>query len=164
MPAPRNLRAVAEGDPGHRGPAALADVVAAPSIPPAEPVWEVLFPLDDLESRTCRAVCEHEWQGIVPLLDSMGLLCGALDVAVLQEYCVCMARIAQCERYISKRGLVIEGRVKGADVRNPAITAVAQYRTQLARLVQHLGLSPNARDGIHRAGPPAGGESSPWSS
>jgi P27 family predicted phage terminase small subunit len=149
MPARRNLRAVPEGDPGHRGKRKLAGKLDVRKAKPVEPDWAALFPEGgDAETRDLLEATAHaEWSAVVPVLHGSGLLAGPLDVQALADYCVCVARIQQCERDVTVRGLVVKGR-EGTVVRNPSITSATQYRTQLRSLISSLGLSPAARDGM----------------
>jgi hypothetical protein len=59
---------------------------------------------------------------------------------------VCVARIDQCERRLSRDGLLLLGE-RGWQ-KNGASTVVGQYRQQLARYIGELGLSPSARGRI----------------
>ncbi|MFF3457040.1 P27 family phage terminase small subunit [Streptomyces sp. NPDC002730] len=57
-----------------------------------------------------------------------------------------MARIDQVERDLSERGLMVAA--ERGPVENGAATIAAQYRTQLARYIRELGLSPSTRTAI----------------
>ncbi|MGW1277593.1 P27 family phage terminase small subunit [Streptomyces tsukubensis] len=76
-----------------------------------------------------------------------------MDTSTLTDYCVCIARIDQCEREISANGILMLGE-RGWQ-KNGATTIVGQYRTQLARYIGELGLSPSARG---RLTPPENGD------
>lgn len=147
-PKPKpTLQLVREGNPGHQK---LTDPVVVPPAEFAEPDWLEWWPatrdkeLQRVNSRA-RDVARREWRRVVPVLEkSVGL--GGLDANLLAEYCICVARIDECEREISRRGLLVSAdRADRGLVRNPATTVVAQYRTQLARYIGELGLSPSAR-------------------
>ncbi|WP_326811564.1 P27 family phage terminase small subunit [Streptomyces scopuliridis] len=64
----------------------------------------------------------------------------------MKDLCVCVARIDQAERDLSERGLMVTA--ERGTVKNGAATIAAQYRTQLARYIRELGLSPSARTAI----------------
>lgn len=64
-------------------------------------------------------------------------------MTVLHDYCVCVARIDQCERGLSHDGLLMLGE-RGWQ-KNGLTTIVGQYRGQLRSYIGELGLSPSAR-------------------
>lgn len=143
-PRPRPaLSVVREGNPGHRP---VEDSLKLPPAELAEPDWADTF-LDGSEAEQAavarlRLVASREWQRIVPVLEvSAGL--AAVDTTVLLDYCVCVARIDQCERGLSREGLLMHGE-RGWQ-KNGLTTIVAQYRTQLKAYIGELGLSPSAR-------------------
>jgi len=144
---------VREGNPGRRP---VKEGVRLPPTDLSEPNWLDVFPttadLDQRETNTrCREMARREWRRVVPILTvSAGL--GAVDLTVLTDYCVCVARIDQCERDLSTRGLLMEGE-RGWQ-KNGSTTIVGQYRQQLARYIGELGLSPSARG---RLTPPESG-------
>ncbi|AYG81836.1 hypothetical protein DWB77_04003 [Streptomyces hundungensis] len=72
---------------------------------------------------------------------------------------VCVARIDQAERDLSERGLIVTA--ERGTVKNGAATIAAQYRTQLARYICELSLSPSARTAI-TAPEPEGDDSGVW--
>jgi P27 family predicted phage terminase small subunit len=74
----------------------------------------------------------------------MGL--AEVDTDLVRDYCICIARVDQCERDISTRGMIIEG--ERGWMKNGSTTVVAQYRTQLKSYIRELGLSPSARASI----------------
>jgi P27 family predicted phage terminase small subunit len=86
---------------------------------------------------------------VVPVLTvSAGV--AEVDLNVLHDYCVCVARIDQCERALSRDGLMMQG--ERGWMKNGHTTIVGQYRQQLRSYVVELGLSPSARVKL----PPAG--------
>jgi len=141
------LQVVREGNPGKR------PVPESVKLPPAdldEPDWTDVFPVvrdKDLQAlnRRAREMARREWRRVVPVLKhAVGLT--AVDVTLLHDYCVCVARIDQCERDLSIRGLLMEGE-RGWQ-KNGATTIVSQYRAQLKVYIRELGLSPSARTGF----------------
>ena len=88
----------------------------------------------------------------MPILKTAAGL-GAVDAHLLQDYCVCVARLDEAERDISTRGALMLGE-RGWQ-KNGYTTIAAQLRTQLARYIGELGLSPSSRT---RLAPPKGGE------
>jgi P27 family predicted phage terminase small subunit len=152
-PAPKPyLQVVREGNPGQR------KVEPGVVLPPAdldEPDWLDTFPIvpdpdEQAVNRRAREVARREWRRVAPVLKhSAGL--AEVDATLLHDYCVCVARIDQCEREISTGGLLIKGE-RGWQ-KNGATTIVGQYRTQLRSYIGELGLSPSART---RLTPPKG--------
>lgn len=148
------LQVVREGNPGHRP---IADPVVVPPAELPEPDWLEVWPATrDREqqavNRRAREVARAEWRRVVPVLEKAAGL-GAVDAMVLRDYVVCCARIDEGERDISRRGALVLGE-RGWQ-KNGWTTIVGQYRTQLARYIGELGLSPSART---RLAPPKGGE------
>lgn len=148
------LQVVREGNPGHRP---LREGVRIPPVELVEPDWLEVWPAvrDKVQqdvNRRAREVARREWQRVVPvLLHTAGL--GAVDATILADYCVCVARIDECEREISRRGMLIEG--ERGWMKNGATTVAGQYRTQLKAYIGELGLSPSART---RLTPPKGSD------
>jgi P27 family predicted phage terminase small subunit len=138
------LQVVREGNPGHRP---IPESVVIPPAELDEPDWQDVWPpvtdkAQQAVNRRAREVARKEWRRVVPVLkNSAGL--GAVDAMILADYCICVARIDECERDISRRGMLIEGE-RGWQ-KNGATTVAGQYRTQLARYIGELGLSPSAR-------------------
>lgn len=147
LPGPKPqppLQLVRKGNPGKRP---VREGVKLPPSELVEPNWMETFPgvVDpDQEgvNERCRIVAHREWARVVPVLKHTAGL-AAVDATVVLDYCVCVARIDQCEREISERGLLWRGE-RGMQ-KNGATTIVGQYRQQLARYVGELGLSPSAR-------------------
>jgi P27 family predicted phage terminase small subunit len=99
---------------------------------------------------------------VTPTLDVMGML-AAVDLVALADWCVCVARLEECEREITRLGLVLEGE-RGWQ-RNGAAIIAAQYRQRLGHLSAQFGLSPLARDqlrGDTRAAPVGAEVDSPF--
>jgi P27 family predicted phage terminase small subunit len=95
----------------------------------------------------CREVAAEEWRRIVPILEVAAGI-GEVDHSTVKDLCVCVARIDQAERDPSERGLMVTAE-RGA-VKNGVATIASQYRSQLARYISELGLSPSARSAITR--------------
>lgn len=142
-----SLQVVREGNPGHR------PVTEGVKLPPAEleePDWLETFPavrdkFRQVENKRAREVARREWRRVVPVLKYTAGL-AAVDFAALQDYCICVARIDQCEREISRNGLLMEGE-RGMQ-KNGATTIVSQYRAQYKVYLREFGLSPSARVNI----------------
>jgi len=148
------LQVVREGNPGHRP---VKDPVVVPPAELAEPDWLDIWPAvrektQQAVNRRAREVARAEWRRVVPVLQTSAGL-GAVDLTVLRDYCVCVARIDECERDISTNGMKQLGE-RGWQ-KNGATTVVGQYRTQLKAYIGELGLSPSART---RLTPPKGAE------
>ncbi len=147
------LQVVREGNPskGRVDPG-----VVLPLAELAEPDWQETFPTvrekgQQTLNRRAREVARREWRRVVPVLQHAAGL-AAVDASLLLDYCVCVARIDQCERELSTNGLVMLGE-RGWQ-KNGATTVVSQYRAQLKVYIRELGLSPSAR----RSLTPPGGE------
>lgn len=146
------LQVVREGNPGKR------PIEEGLKLPPAEleePNWQETFPTVKSKSlqeinRRAREVARREWRRVVPVLKYTAGLAD-VDAAALHDYCVCVARIDQCEREISKNGMLLLGE-RGWQ-KNGATTVVSQYRAQYKTYLREFGLSPSARVGIK---PPEG--------
>ena len=154
-PAPKpHLQVVREGNPGKRP---VEPGVVLPPSDLEEPDWLDTFPTvpdpdEQAVNRRAREVARREWRRVVPVLKhSAGL--ADVDTQLVLDYCICVARIDQCERVISTGGLLIRGE-RGWQ-KNGATTIVGQYRTQLRAYIGELGLSPSART---RLTPPKGGD------
>jgi P27 family predicted phage terminase small subunit len=102
------------------------------------------------DAARCRQVASREWRRVVPVLQKTAGL-AAVDETVLTDYCVCVARIDQGERSLSRDGALMLGE-RGWQ-KNGWTTIVGQYRTQLKAYIGELGLSPSARG---RLQPPDG--------
>lgn len=100
--------------------------------------------------KRARDRAKAEWTRIVPLLAKTAGL-SDVDRLVVQDYCVTVARLEECERRISLDGLVVMG--QRGTCRHPLTSVAAQYRTQLKTYIGELGLSPSARG---RLDPPVG--------
>lgn len=149
------LSIVRAGNPGKRP---LPNAVKLPPADLVEPDWLDTFPDEGLAddqyepNERARAVASREWRRVVPVLEhTVGL--AAVDVQLLLDYCVCVARIDQCERLLSTEGLLMRGE-RGWQ-KHGATTIVGQYRTQLRAYIGELGLSPSARTGMK---PPKGSD------
>ncbi|MEU7861187.1 phage terminase small subunit P27 family [Nonomuraea sp. NPDC049141] len=153
MPGKRPaLAVVREGNPGKR-PVEMG--VILPPAELAEPDWQETFPTvrdkaQQTLNRRAREIARREWRRVVPVLKHTAGL-AEVDATLLSDYCVCVARIDQCERDLSTRGLQVEGE-RGWQ-KNGATTIVSQYRAQLKVYIRELGLSPSARTGLK---PPGG--------
>ncbi|GAA4934016.1 P27 family predicted phage terminase small subunit [Nonomuraea thailandensis] len=141
------LQVVREGNPGKR------PVKAGVVVPPgdlAEPDWREVFPASKNrairgENIRARNVARREWRRVVPVLTKTAGL-GDVDEALVRDYCVCVARLDQCERAISREGMLMAGE-RGWQ-KHGATTIASAYRAQLKVYIRELGLSPSARAGI----------------
>lgn len=166
------LQVIREGNPGHR------PVEPGVMLPPGEltePRWADVFPApqklsaSDIggdaaaaelvarllnrgsrsDAERARRVAAVEWQRVVPVLTrSAGL--ADIDVATVRDYCVCVARIDQGERALSRGGVLMLGE-RGWQ-KSGWSTILGQYRSQLRVYIRELGLSPSARRGIEAPG------------
>lgn len=130
-------------------PAAKEGVIVPRAIL-AEPNWSDVFkssadPAVEPANVRCREVASEEWRRIVPILEVTAGI-GEVDHTTVKDLCICVARIDQAERDLSERGLIVTA--ERGTVKNGAATIAGQYRTQLARYIRELGLSPSARASI----------------
>lgn len=147
-PKPPRLKVI-EGNPGKRP---IPESPKPPPIAPREPTWSRILHGDAEDVRQARRDARAEWRRVVPVLDGLGLLT-QVDALTLTDYCVCWARLVQCERALSSEGLVVEvwqldadgETVRTAIRRNPKSTTANQYRSQLRFYVGELGLGPSSR-------------------
>jgi P27 family predicted phage terminase small subunit len=155
------LQVIREGNPGH---AKIPDSVILPPEELVEPDWSEAFPsVPDLEfqavNRRAREVARRTWRRVAPVLvKAMGL--ADVDEDIVRDYCICIARIDQCERDISTRGMLVEGE-RGWQ-KNGSTTVVSQYRSQLKTYIRELGLSPSARASIPPAKGPGDDDGDPF--
>lgn len=161
--APAVLKAV-KGNPGKRP---IPDVPRLDPQAPNEPDWVEILPGGDDGLVEVRADASTMWRTVVPQLDGHGLLALA-DVGALIEACVVWARILECERALSREGLMLEVKKRGRDgttwtewERNPLSVTVKEYRIAWARSVDQLGLAPASRNKLGAGRPPGDGED-PW--
>jgi P27 family predicted phage terminase small subunit len=148
------LQVVREGNPGKT---AIPETLVLPPAELEEPNWLDTFPAvraKDVQSanRRAREVARREWRRVVPVLRYAAGL-AEVDATLLLDYCVCVARLDQCERELSTTGLLILGE-RGWQ-KNGATTIASQYRAQLKVYIRELGLSPSARASFT---PPKGGD------
>ncbi|MFD7313963.1 phage terminase small subunit P27 family [Streptomyces sp. NPDC059883] len=141
------VQRVREGNPSKTP---IKEGVVIPRAILAEPDWSGVFapsPFAEVETANarCREVASQEWRRVVPVLEVAAGI-GEVDHASVKDLCVCVARIDQAERDLSERGLMVTA--ERGTVKNGAATIAAQYRTQLARYIRELGLSPSARAAI----------------
>src|SRR5689334_12400495 len=80
------------GFPGHHGKDAPNHV------PPGVPKCPSNLP----------PAAKKEWARVSEALDELGLLTH-LDRAALADYCLCWARLQECEDDITKRGVLVDG-------------------------------------------------------
>jgi P27 family predicted phage terminase small subunit len=151
------LQVVREGNPGKRP---IAEGLRLPPGELREPNWQDVFPVvrdkdRQAANRRCREVARREWRRVVPVLQQAAGL-SAVDAAALHDYCVCVARIDQCERELSHNGLLMLGE-RGWQ-KNGVTTIVSQYRAQYRVYLREFGLSPSARVSITPPGDGDGGD------
>jgi P27 family predicted phage terminase small subunit len=146
-PARPNLQLLREGNPGHRTRERLERGLKLPPAAPPEPDWTLRFgPVRgdrrlSAEATRARERARREWRLVVPVLDAMGML-ASIDAHVLEDWCTLVARLDQCERDITRRGLILEATGR----RNPATMAAQGIRQRITKLEERLGLTPLARD------------------
>lgn len=161
------LQLIREGNPGHRTKGQLRRGLRLPRGAPPEPNWTSRFgPVRGnaeltAAARRCRERAREEWRRVVPALDAVRLL-APVDLVVLEDWCTCVARLDQCEREVTRLGLVVKGE-RGWQ-RNGAAILAQGIRQRMRHLETQLGLTPLARDQMRgdRPGAQAGDVDSPW--
>lgn len=119
---------------------------------PPEPHWGELFECDSRHLTDTAKQARSIWRAMLPQLLQTGHL-AYVDGDLLADYCVCRARILECEREISVAGLVVDG--QRGPVRNPAVTIAGQYRNRSKVCEEQLGLGPMNRLRLPPPLPPA---------
>ncbi len=163
MAAPRAkpaLQVVREGNPGKRK---IKESVRLPPGDLEEPDWSEVFPggrgRPTAELTRLRQVASREWARVVPVLKKAAGL-AVVDMTVLTDLCVCVARIDQGERALVRDGVLQLGE-RGWQ-KSGWTTVVGQYRTQLRAYIVELGLSPSARTRLTPAGDDPDGDDDPF--
>jgi P27 family predicted phage terminase small subunit len=133
LPNP-NLHAV-NGGADHRPPRHPEKL---PPFFPEEPCWESFFGRKRLLCRDAST----EWNTTVKELIGRGKIT-RLDVTGVTDMCIVQARLLECERSLSARGLVVKGAT--GPVKNPASTILNQMRTAMQRYRVEYGLSSSTR-------------------
>ncbi|WP_228447093.1 phage terminase small subunit P27 family [Streptomyces paludis] len=146
----RPMSAVQRAREGNPSKTSIKEGVVIPRAILTESDWSEVFktspdPAVESANERCRNVASTEWRRVVPVLEVAAGI-GEVDHATVKDLCVCVARIDQAERDLSERGLMVTA--ERGTVKNGAATIAAQYRTQLARYIRELGLSPSARIAI----------------
>lgn len=118
-----------DGKTRPRPPASPSDIT--------EPHWSMIFGCSSRKLSDAAKAARKVWRELLPLLKASGRIT-TLDASVLEEYCICRARVAACEQEIDDKGLVIEG--PRGPVKNPATTIAGQYRTRLKVCEEQLGI------------------------
>jgi P27 family predicted phage terminase small subunit len=137
-----------DGNPGKRPiPETIPVVVVASIRDVVEPDWKEWFPVSKArvvgpQGTRARKVASLEWRRIAPELVRYRLLT-ALDLGTLADYCVCIARIDQGERILSRDGLVVMG--ERGIVRHPVTTLLNQYRAAVKAYGAEFGLGLSSR-------------------
>jgi P27 family predicted phage terminase small subunit len=136
-PKPPALKLL-QGNPGKRS---LPTEHPQPTpVAPSEPKWTRLLP--GVAAAQVRKDAAAEWKRVVPVLDNLGLL-SAVDASLLTDYCICWARLLECERGLSQQGLTRDSE-RGV-IKNPLTTIATGYRAALKTYVGELGLGPSSR-------------------
>lgn len=143
------LQAVREGNPGQRK--LEPGMILTGQL--EEPDWSGLLP-GPREMARARRVASELWKRLAPALARSAGLSGEMR-ETLTEYCLCVARIDQGERALSRDGVVMPGMMGGL-VKNPWTTVLHQYRAHFRSLTGELGLTPAAATRV--TAPPADGD------
>jgi P27 family predicted phage terminase small subunit len=115
-----------------------------PAYRPQEPDWHrILGP----QSKRLVADAHAEWELTVTELERRGMI-ARTDASTVVDYCLCHARVLQCERRLSREGFVIAG--DRGPVKNPVAQLLGQWRSSLQKHRDSLGLSPLAMRRLDR--------------
>jgi len=83
-----------------------------------------------------------EWERVMPILEERRILTDA-DLGSLENYCVCVGQVRECERLLQQHGSVFED--DGKLIRNPAVGVQSDAMTRARLLAAELGLTPVSR-------------------
>lgn len=120
---------VLSGNPGQR------PVPTAPDLAPAVPKPPKGLP----------AGARAYYRKLAPLLAAAGVLTEA-DGPALADLCLCLHRLAECERLIETEGLTVMG--KDGPKAHPATRLAKEYRAALQAWAARFGLTPHARGSL----------------
>lgn len=143
-PKPPHLKIV-EGNPGKRP---IAPGVQLPPVAPKAPAWSEYLP--GPRQVQARKDAADFWRRTVPPLENFRVL-ASVDFAILTDAAICWARLRECERTLSERGLTRKSEYGIS--KDPAVTVATQYRAQLRFYIAELGLSPSSRGRLGSPGP-----------
>ena len=87
------------------------------------------------------------WRRVAPVLADLGMLTQA-DLPAARDLVTVITRLAECERLIEEKGILIPGARDGGLVKNPAIAAANAYRQALYKWASKFGLTPADRNGL----------------
>jgi P27 family predicted phage terminase small subunit len=117
-----------DGNPGKRS----LDFVKPPPGVPDKPVW-------------LKKESAEEWDRIIPILDSMGVL-SRLDRAVVADYCTVWGRLVAVEKELDSAEALVVGRSDRQEwVKNPLWSVSNQLRQRFHKCCELLGLAPGPR-------------------
>lgn len=85
----------------------------------------------------------REWDRVIPILDSMGVL-SKLDRSAIADYCRVWGRLVAVENEIDGGSILLKGQ-KGEMVRNPLLAEANQLRQRLHKSFDMIGLAPGPR-------------------
>jgi len=100
------------------------------------------------------------WKDLVPVLDGIEIL-SSVDASALADFCVCLARLQQCEKDISERGILVDG--ERGMVKNPSCQLARQYRVSVQAWASQFCMTPVARARLNVT-PDGRDPNSPWAS
>jgi P27 family predicted phage terminase small subunit len=121
-----NVTKALDGNPGKRE----ALVVKPPPGVPEKPAW-------------LKGEAADEWDRIVPILDSMGVL-STIDRAIIALHCQDWQQLCKINADLEAADYVSAGRT-GEDVRNPLWAIKNQLEQRFHKTCELLGAAPNPR-------------------
>lgn len=87
---------------------------------------------------------EAEWNRVIPILDSMGVL-SVLDRAVIADYCTVWAQLVRVDSLLDEADALNEGARGQEWVKNPLWSIANQLRQRFHKACDLLGLAPGPR-------------------
>lgn len=123
------------------------EAAATPEVVLDEPNWLQHFPAQSDPDRRkagkrCREIARATWKLSVADLAGRDLLKKS-DITLLRDYCICIARLDECERFISDNGIAVQ--TERGWAKNPATSIATGYRTAINRYVPEFELTPSSR-------------------
>jgi len=85
---------------------------------------------------------KKEWKRVIDLLVERRILTRA-DLASLENYCIAIGQVRDCEKHLQDHGHVID--VDGVMKRNPSVGIQSDAMTRARLLAAELGLTPVSR-------------------
>ena len=85
------------------------------------------------------------YKEIAPQLERLGVLT-EIDGTALGDYCLCLARLRECEQDIQARGMLVPG--DRGQVKNASAQLAREYRAAALKWGKRFGLDPLSRSSL----------------